>query len=209
MSDINSFRPISIELFSGQATFSKLMQQKGYEAISLDINPKFNPSICCDILDYTPDFIPGSVAAAWASPDCQLLSRAADSRHWSKETIKYRQYRYTPMTDAARRSLAQVNKTIDIIKSINPRVWFIENPIGRIHHLSALKSIGHYRYAVNYANWGFPYSKETYIFTNTQLCLPILKVHSNFPGLRSVNNRVQRSAIPVKLLEFLISQANL
>jgi hypothetical protein len=202
-----SFANVSLELFSGQATFSRLMKARGFKSYTLDFDKRHKADFCEDILLWNCPFVPGSVAAIWASPDCRLLSRNGSSFHWEKITIGYRRYKYVPKTDAACRSVAQVARTVDIIRRLDPVVWFIENPVGRIHHLECIKSLGHYRYGVNYKDWGFSYSKETYIFTNQLLPLPTKKVVRPGASVKDVRNRVKRASIPAALLSFLIDHS--
>ena len=190
-----------IELFSGSKTISNFFESKGWDAWSVDNNPKLYPKICCDILEISPGLLPEKTDFIWASPDCSKFSRAANSAHWNKTVIKYRQYRYIPNTAAAVLSLQLLQKTVDIINSYPFAPFIIENPIGRIHHLDPLKKLGHYRYSVNYADFGFAYSKETYLFSNMWLPFSTKKVHSCKPGLRTVSNRFQRSIVPEDLIK--------
>jgi len=67
-----------------------------------------------------------------------------------------------------------------------------------------MKKLGHYRYAVNYADFGFPYSKETYLFSNLFLPFSTKKVHSNSPGLLSINSKYQRSKVPPALIQSIL-----
>lgn len=198
---------VSLELFSGQATFSRLMKARGFNTHTLDFDKRHKADFCEDILFWDCPFTPGSVGVIWASPDCRLLSRDSDSANWEKIDIGYRLYKYIPKTDAATRSVAQVARTVDIIQRLNPEIWFIENPVGRIHHLECIKGLGHYRYGVNYKDWGFNYSKETYIFTNQLLPLPTKKVIRPGASVKDVHNRVERSSIPAALLSFLIDHS--
>lgn len=202
-----SFANVSLELFSGLATFSSLMRGRGFKTFTLDFDKKHKADFCEDILFWECPFTPGTVGVVWASPDCRLLSRDGDSSNWEKINIGYRRYKYIPKTDAASRSVAQVARTVDIIKRLNPPIWFIENPVGRIHHLECMKSLGHYRYGVNYKDWGFNYSKETYIFTNQLLPLPTKKVIRPGASVKNVRNRVERARIPAALLVFLIDHS--
>ena len=41
-----------LELFCGTKSVGKVCEEKGYEVISLDIEKKFNPSICIDFIEW-------------------------------------------------------------------------------------------------------------------------------------------------------------
>lgn len=197
-------RPVAIELFSGSKTVSSVLNANAFTCLSLDFNAKLNPDLCCSILDFPAYLFNIDFSFIWASPPCTLFSRAGDSRHWIKHTNKYRIYTYEPATPEARQAIEVIGKTVDIIKHFPKAKFVIENPIGRIQHTAALKSLPHYRYAVNYADFGFPYSKETYLFTNFLLPFSSKKVRSAGPGLRSVRNVKQRSKVPAQLIETII-----
>jgi hypothetical protein len=194
----------SIELFSGSGHVSQLLAARSVQVFKVDFNKKFDTQLCANIREITVNDLPDVCHWFWASPDCSKFSRAANQKHWSKKVISYRNYQYTPNTLEALEALKNLDKCIELIKHFNPAVWFIENPIGRIHHTAGMRSIGHYRYAVNYADWGFPYSKETFIFTNQLLPLPTSIPKSYKPGLRTVNSSYKRSLIPPALINFLI-----
>lgn len=197
----------SIEIFSGSAHVSAALLLRGFKTFTVDFNPKFKPELCGNIRELPISAYPAECSFFWASPDCSKLSRAAPQRHWLKQTLSYRNYRYVPVTIEAMESLLNVARTVELIKHFNPGVWYIENPVGRIHHTAPMRSIGHYRYAVNYADWGFPYSKETYIFTNQLLPLPTVVPLRHSAGLRSVSTSYLRSLIPPKLIDFLIDHS--
>lgn len=197
-------KKVSLELFSGFGHFSQLMANRGFDAWSVDNNPRLSPRLCADILTLDLKSLPGVCHFLWASPDCRFLSRLAPTYHWLKRTVSYRNYEYQPLTESAKIATALVARTFSIIVHYSPDIWFVENPVGRFHHLESTRSVGHYRYAVNYYDWGFNYSKETYIFTNQLLPLSTKKIIRNVASVTSVNNRQLRSAIPKKLLSFLI-----
>jgi hypothetical protein len=198
----------SIELFSGSKSVSGVLQKKGFKTFTVDFNPNLKPDLCIDILNLVCGDLPSSALFFWASPDCSKFSRAANQKHFTKKVISYRNYDYQPITQKAVISLSLLKKTIDLIIELKPAVWFIENPVGRIPHFAALRSFGHYRYCVNYKDWGFDYSKETYLFTNQLLPLPT-KVQKRFgKGLRSIHSSYNRSIVPPDLIEFLIEHSN-
>ena len=43
---------LMLDLFSGLGGASKAMKERGWEVITVDNNPKFNPDICIDIREY-------------------------------------------------------------------------------------------------------------------------------------------------------------
>ena len=70
--------PRLIELFCGTKSISKVFEQHGWTCTSLDFDPKMEPTICCNILDVTPEMIleHGRPDVIWASPLCTMYSRA-------------------------------------------------------------------------------------------------------------------------------------
>jgi hypothetical protein len=197
----------SLELFSGSATVSQVCSLFGFSAWSVDSNSKLNPSICCDILDLTYDQLPFSFDFIWASPDCRYFSRAGDSTNWKKNILKYRQYFYEPLTLGALNSLNLLNTTISIIDYYKPKLWVIENPIGRMRHIPELKKFAPYRYSVNYQDWGHSFAKETDLYTNQLFCFDSKKVQRSGPGVQSVSSRFSRSVVPSLLIKFILEHA--
>lgn len=198
----------SLELFSGSGQISAIFQEFGFATWTVDNNKKLKPDFCFNILNLTKEHLPANISLFWASPDCSKFSRAAAQRHWNKKLISYRNYDYSPATPEAEISANLVARTVELIAELNPGVWFIENPVGRLPYLNSMRQLGHYRYCVNYADWGFSYGKETYIFTNQLLPLPTIVQKRTGPGVRSVANKYKRSLVPAALIRFLISHSN-
>jgi site-specific DNA-cytosine methylase len=66
-----------LELFSGTGSIGVAFEKRGFEVISVDIDPKSNPTFCCDILEFDyRQFPPGHFDVVWASPPCTMYSRA-------------------------------------------------------------------------------------------------------------------------------------
>lgn len=198
---------LMFEFFSGSKTIAGVFQKNNWSTFTVDINPKFSPRLCCDISEVTPSLLPNNPNFMWFSPDCSKFSHAANQKHWLKITDKYRQYTYYPQTPEAIKALKMLESSLNVISWFPDSSFIIENPIGRIHHMKPFKKLGHYRYSVNYADFGFPYSKETYLFTNLWLPFSTKKVSSSKPGLRSINNRFQRSIVPPELIQTIINYA--
>jgi site-specific DNA-cytosine methylase len=194
-----------LELFSGSKTVAGVFEKNGWKSFTVDNNADLSPSLCYDICHISPGMLPAKIDFIWASPDCSKFSRATNSSHWEKITNKYRQYTYLPKTAEAKKALLMVEATTFILSWYPNTPFVIENPIGRIHHTAAFKKLGHYRYSVNYADFGFPYSKETYLFTNLWLPFSTKKVPSSMPGLRSINSKSQRSKVPPLLIQTILN----
>jgi site-specific DNA-cytosine methylase len=190
----------SLELFSGSQAVSYVATIKGYDAWSVDNDPTTSPRLCADILKLDYAKLPDKFNFIWASPDCRCFSRIGKSANWSKSIIKYRQYRYTPVTDDAKHALLLIYKTIDIIKHYNPPLWVIENPIGRLRHIEAMQYFAPYRYCVNYADYGFFYSKETDLYTNTLLPYSTKKVQRFGNSVINIEDKKTRSFVPSDLV---------
>jgi hypothetical protein len=197
----------SLELFSGLKSVSLICADNGFIAHTLDNNPKLQPSICCDILNFDYSTLISEISFIWASPDCKFFSRLAKNDQWKKTILKYRQYHYEPLTINTHKALLYVTKTIEIIDHYKPALWIIENPVGRLRHIPELCRFAPYRYCVNYKDWGFPYSKETDLYTNQLFCFSSKKVQRfNSPGLSSLSSQV-RACVPGQLIQFIIDCA--
>ena len=97
--------PALLELFKGTGSVGRAFEAEGWEVVSLDLLPRFEPSICCNILqwDYCAAFPPGHFQFVWASPVCTEYSKALTTRP-----------RRLPEADAL------VLRTIEIIAHLDP-----------------------------------------------------------------------------------------
>ena len=160
--------PRLLELFCGTKSIGKVFERRGWDVISVDLSQNFEPTICCNILDLTPQMILnyGTPSIIWASPPCTMYSRA-------RTTAK------TPRDLEGSDKLVQ--KVLDIARYFDVP-FFIENP-----HNGLLKSrevvrgismrvVDYCQYADD--NWPGRYRKRTAIWTNTDwypvrpLCIP-------------------------------------
>ena len=99
------------------------------------------------------------------------------------------------------------------MKELNPKFFFIENPVGALRKMDFMHGIP--RYTITYCKFGFPYRKATDIWTNHpnpsfpppchngDLC------HEPAPrgtkqGLQRIDNAVDRAKYPPKLCEHIV-----
>jgi len=208
ISDIrpNGEKPVFVELFSGSGHISQVARDWGYDTVTVDMNPKYKPDICVDILNLRATKLPKSVSAVWASIPCYVFTILAIAHNWEKINIGNRQYYYVPKNKKAIEALRIVNKTIDVIKKLNPVYWFIENPRGALRHMPQMR-LAPYRRTVSYADYGFKIYKPTDIFTNCKEFRP--KEIRGAVGrkfelkIEDLSNSYQRSLVPPDLIHEL------
>ena len=144
-----------LDLFSGTHSFSKVAKERGYECVSLDISPKHNPDIVCDILEFDITvWPPGTFDFIWASPPCTLFSVAAAHMYTEEE----RNQRFE-------RGKAVAQRALEVVEYLKPKWYVFENPLS-----SAIWKIGLYDHLpkkkLSYCHYGFPYRKNTMLATN-------------------------------------------
>ena len=145
-----------LELFAGTQSVGKGFKRRGHQVLSLDLDPKSHPDICTDILafDYQA-FEPGAFDVVWASPPCTQYSKARTTG---------------PPRDLEGADKI-VQRTLDIIKHLRPRCYFLENPqTGLLKTREVVRGIP-YR-DITYCSYGRPFRKLTRVWTNCEAWRP-------------------------------------
>ncbi len=107
-----------LELFSGTGSISTAFRSAGHEVISIDIDNRYAPTICKNILDWNFKTLPrGHFDAIWASPPCENYSIARSNARAQRDLM---------LADSI------VLRTQEIMDWFAPRCWFIENPEGSL-----------------------------------------------------------------------------
>ena len=113
---------ICIDLFSGLGGFSSAFSDSdSWVVTTVDIEDRFKPDICADVLELRPSDLPAADVIL-ASPPCTAFSMAASGTHLDSDG--------RPVSDWGRESLALIHHTIGLIKGRDPRWYVIENPMG-------------------------------------------------------------------------------
>lgn len=188
-----------LELFAGSQTFTRVARSLGHEVYSSDIEPEFGTDYTVDIFDFDISKLPFKPDVIWASPPCTAFSVAAIGKNWNKD--------YTPKHERATEGLKIIQRTLDIIKEINPKYYFIENPRGMLRKLPIMDGLP--RCTVTYCQYGDTRMKPTDIWTNSPwLPRPMCKngnsCHVAAPrgsrtGTQGLENAYERSKIPEQL----------
>ena len=199
----------TIELFSGTKSFSKVMAKHGHDTFTVDDDVSLMPDLVCDILklDIKKLSHANSPDMLWASPPCQGFSVAAMGRNWNIDN--------TPKTDSARLAMALAQKTLELITTLKPKWWFIENPRGKLRKMSFMQGL--IRHTVTYCQYGDTRMKPTDIWTNAtwwhprDKCSPGASCHEAAPrgsrtGTQGLNGAKDRGVIPPQIFEEILNQ---
>lgn len=203
-----------LELFCGTKSMSKAFEKAGWETYTVDWNKEFEPTLCADISTLTVDDIiklcGGRPDVIHASPDCTSYSVAAISYHRTKNPITGN---LDPVTDYAKFCDETNAHVVELIKELNPKYWFIENPRGGMRKMNFVKDLP--RYTVTYCKYGDTRMKPTDIWTNhpdPQFIPPCKNgdpCHTPAPrgsqtGTQGIKGAKLRSVIPSKLCEHIV-----
>ena len=77
--------PHLVELFCGTKSVGRAFEAAGWRVTSVDIEPKFEPTIVCDVLQLRPEQIEGRVDLLWGSPPCTAYSTAKTTAKTQKD----------------------------------------------------------------------------------------------------------------------------
>ena len=199
-----------LELFKGSGSISNYYKNRdNVEVISLDFNKKYEPTICCNIMDFDfKKYDVGFFDIIWASPCCTLHS-----------TLQYthigRKWKDRRELDKARLEDSKyIMKTIEIIEYSQPTFYYIENPErSSIWNYIEDLAISKKYIIVDYCMFGFDYRKRTKIITNKDLDDVVCdkKSHEIRMGMCKKgqkgtypNTLLKRYSIPERLLHYLL-----
>lgn len=154
-----------LELFAGFRSIGKAFESRGHEVYSIDWDDSFEGiDKCADIMTVSAEDIIeefGQPDVIWASPDCTTYSVAAIGKHRrkNKETGSL-----DPVTEYAVYCDKVNSYVVDLIKELDPTVYFIENPRGGLRKMDFMQGLP--RYTVTYCQYGEERMKPTDLWTN-------------------------------------------
>ena len=204
-----------LELFAGTKSIGNAFAKHGHEVISIDWDRTLpDMDYYMDVYSLTvKDVIRichGRPQVIWASPDCATYSLASASQHRIKAP-----WGFEPVSDYAVKCDVGNRRLVELLLSVNPMAWFIENPRGMMRCMDFM--LGLPRYTVTYCQYGESRQKPTDIWTNHpnprfkppckrgDLCHVPTPRHTNTgPGTQSLNSAKERSRIPPELCEHIV-----
>lgn len=203
-----------LDLFCGTKSIANAFEEKGHEVYTVDWDKQFNPTLCTDIGKLTAKKIlsvcGGVPDVIWASPDCTTYSIAAISRHRQVDLIGS----LSPISEYAKLCDKYNRHLIALIKELNPRYWFIENPRGCMRKMDFMQGLP--RYTVTYCQYGDTRMKPTDIWTNHPApnfkppCKNGDTCHEPAPrgsmtGTQGIHGKIDNSRIPKELCQHIVS----
>lgn len=202
-----------LELFAGTRSIGKAFEKQGHEVFSIEWDQKHeNIDWYVDILEVQAKDILnrfGRPDIIWASPDCTTYSIAAISHHRNRETDG----NLSPKSTYAK-FCDNVNvHVLNLIKELNPKYYFIENPRGGLRKMRFMQGLP--RYTVTYCQYGDQRMKPTDIWTNhpnpnfKPMCKNGDPCHVSAPrgsktGTQGLKNKILRSMIPGELCDHIV-----
>ena len=209
-----------LELFAGTRSIGKAFEEKGHKVFSVEWDKDFeNIDLHADIGQLTSEDMLerfGRPDVIWASPDCSTFSIAAISHHRrrNEETGNLE-----PVSEYAK-FCDQVDKNVlKLIRELNPKYYFIENPRGGMRKMDFMKGLP--RYTVTYCQYELDKPAEerrmkpTDIWTNhpnpgfKPMCKNGAPCHARAPrgaktGTQGLKGSKERSVIPADLCRHIV-----
>lgn len=142
-----------IDLFAGEGNWSRAFLERGHQVFTVDIDPTFGTTLIADVRELSVSDFPFRPDIILASPPCERFSVATIGKHWTPPPDNQ------PKTKEAREALELVEHTVDLIASLGPRFWVLENPVGKLRSLEVMKPFE--RRTITQCQYGRPYMKPT------------------------------------------------
>lgn len=153
-----------LELFAATRSIGKAFERRGHDVFSVDWDGRFEDiDLCKDVMDVTAQEVIqkfGRPDVVWMSPDCTSYSLAAISHHREKTESG----NLAPKTEYAAKCDRVNLHCHNLIMTLMPKLWFIENPRGGMKSMDFMSGLP--RYTITYCQYGDKRMKPTNIWTN-------------------------------------------
>ena len=200
-----------LEIFCGTKSMGKVFEKNGWEVISIDIEKKWKPTICIDVLEWDyKSFDKNYFDHIHFSPPCIYMSQVQQSWYGRYKGRGDNKYLFTEEIHKERlkesdKLLHKINEIIDYFDNIT---FTIENPYHTKFNNITKRNILNYDYVIcDYCMYDSLIKKPTVFYNNFNLKLNRCdKSHThtqwdNFKG--GGNDVIERYRLPEKLCEHI------
>jgi hypothetical protein len=198
-----------LELFSGSGIMARTFKEHGWETMTIDKEAKYHPDWNGDLGFISADMVQemfGHPDVIWSSPPCECFSVASIGHHWNVDK--------TPKTVQAKYAMTLHKVAFDLIKALDPRYWFIENPRAMLRRMPWMQGLD--RHTITFCQYGERRMKPTDIWTNhpdpefKKQCGPCDSCHDSAPrgaktGTQGIKGAYARGMLPKALCEHIVS----
>jgi len=164
-----------LEIFCGTKSISKVFENNGWETYTVDIDSKYNPTECINILDFDyKKFDKSYFNHIHFSPDCRYMSQNQQTWYNRYKGRGDNKYLFTPeihneKLNDSDKLLHKVNEIINYFENIT---FTIENPYHNKFNSIINRNILNYPYEiVDYCMYNHPVKKPTVFINNFNLKL--------------------------------------
>jgi hypothetical protein len=184
-----------LDLFSGLEGWSEPWRERGHQVYRVEIQERF-PAEHRDIMDFNPNQLPWKPDVVLASPPCTAFTVMQIGRNWTHD--------HQPKNDKARLGLLLLQRTVDVIKQIDPQIFIIENPVGKMRKMPQVQEFE--RRNVTYCQYGESRMKPTDLWGGFPLMLQLkppckngMPCHQSSPRGSTNGTQGMDSAIAAKI----------
>ena len=149
--------PRLLELCCGSKSVSKYFEAQGWECVTVDIDPKFEPTLCEDVRNIDPPNMwkAGEFDVVWCSPPCTFFSIA---RTRAPRDFRTADQIVLACWDIIRHLISDPTKNV---------FWFMENPAtGYLKTRWYMQEFEAEKKTLCYCKYGCPYKKSANIWSN-------------------------------------------
>ncbi len=204
-----------LEIFCGTKSVSKVFEKHNWEVISIDIDPKWNPTILIDILDWDyKTFDKDYFDFIHFSPPCIYMSQNQQTWYNRYKGRGEKKYLFTKELhiELLKESDLLLHKINEIINYFENIKFTIENPYHtKFNNITKRNILDHDYTVCDYCMYNHPIQKPTVFYNNFNLKLKRCdKSHKHTPykkfcgGGNSPKDKVFE--IPNLLIEDIYSQ---
>lgn len=201
-----------LEIFCGTKSMGKIFEKNGWDVISIDIEKKWNPTICVDVLEWDfKTFNKNYFDHIHFSPPCIYMSQVQQSWYGRYKGRGDNKYLFTEEIHKERlkesdKLLHKINEIIDYFDNIT---FTIENPYHTKFNNIINRNILKYDYSIcDYCMYDYPIKKPTVFYNNFNLKLNRCDkshTHITWDKFKGNGNSIlhERYRLPEKLCEHI------